>query len=175
MEAKNGPVMVVVPPTAITTGSRSGELQRELRVEAEDGAAERAAEAGEAEPKAKVSAKMRVTSIPVPRDARIVDGGAQARTEARLRQAELQCDRQQRADEDDEQAVLVERDDAQIDAAFQRLRHVDDLRARAHEIIDRGDRHEDEADREHHLFEMRLVVEADIERTFEKGAGGPRR
>ena len=147
------------------------ELKRELRIEAEDRRAERAAEAGEARPESEGEGEDGGdVDAESPRDAGIVDGGAQARSEARLRQAELQGERQNGAEGDDEETVLVERDAAEIDVAVEGLRHVHDLRARAHEIIDARHRHEDQADGEHDLFEMRLVVEAHVERAFEEGA-----
>ena len=148
------------------------ELQRELRVEAEDGRAERAAETREPRSEREGQRKDRgdIDAEPT-RDARIVNGRAQTRAETRLRQAELQCSRQDRTEDDDKKPVLVEGEVADLDIAFERFRHVDDLRARAHEIIDARHRHEDEADGEHDLFEMWLVVEMDIERALEKGAG----
>ena len=41
------------------------------------------------------------------------------------------------------------------------------LLLRAHQVVDRGDRHEDEADREQHLVEMAAGVEVAIERALE--------
>ena len=123
------------------------------------------------EPTAKVTQKMRLTSMPeAAGDARVVDRGAQPAAEARARQHPLQRDRERRADDDDEQPVLADADPGQVEAALQPRRQLDDLLLRADQVVDRGDRHEDEADREQHLVEVRPGVHRPVQRALEHRA-----
>ena len=62
-----------------------------------------------------------------------------------------------------------------FDARLQENGQLDDALLRPQEVIRRGDRHEDEADREQHLVEMASPVKMPVEQPFEhepeKGGG----
>ncbi len=57
-----------------------------------------------------------------------------------------------------------------FELALQRLRDLHELLRRAHRVIDRRDRHEDEADGEQHLVEMAARIDMDVERALEQAA-----
>ncbi len=103
-------------------------------------------------------------------DARIVDRCAQPAAEARAAQDELQRDDENAADDDDEAAIEPDLDAEDADAAAEPGRQRHELLLRAHRIIDRRDRHEDDADRKQHLVEMSAAVEPDVERALEEEA-----
>ena len=69
--------------------------------------------------------------------------------------------------DDDEQAVAADADAEHDVLALQPARQLHEDLARSHDVIDRGDRHEHEADGEQHLVEMRLAVDMHIERALE--------
>ncbi len=76
---------------------------------------------------------------------------------------------EQAADHDDHQPVAPDPDTEDIELALQHGRDVDELLRGAHDVIDPGHRHEDEADGEQHLIEMALGIDMDIERALEHG------
>ena len=82
----------------------------------------------------------------------------------------MKRNRQDRADHDDEQAATADADAEEIEAAAKFGRQVDELLLAAHEIIGTSNRHEDEADGEEDLVEMRGAIELAIERDFQCSA-----
>ena len=77
---------------------------------------------------------------------------------------------QQSADHDDHQPVPADADTEDVELAFQHGRKLDEDPRRSHDVIDRRDRHEDEADREQHLIEMASGVEMAVEQPFQHHA-----
>src|ERR1044072_4021723 len=147
------------------------ELEGEVRIEPEDSRAERAAEARKPRADRERDGEYGVDVDAKPaRDARIIDGAGQARAEAGSHQRELQRDGEQAADQDDEQAIAADADAEEVDLALQVGGDRGDLLLRAHHEVDACDRHEHEADREQHLFEMRLGVDVNVERALEHQA-----
>ena len=121
------------------------------------------------EPNAKVSANTPLTLMPSPRATRGIIDRARSRLPKRvLREDELQADREQAADHDDEQAVAADADAEKFELPLQHARELDEHLLRAHDVVDRRDRHEDEADGEQHLVEMALAVDVHIERALEQ-------
>ena len=137
--------------------------------------AERAAEAGEAgaEGEGEGEHPIDVDAEPA-RHAAVVDRGAQPAAEAGLGEDELQRDRQQSAKDDDQQPVAADADAGNLELALQVARNLHEHLAGAHDIVGRGDRHEDEADGEQHLVEVRLAVDMRIERALEQESDGRR-
>src|SRR5246127_5748469 len=144
-------------------------FEREGRIEAENFGAERAAESREARSDGKRQAEDRVDVDAEPAgNARVVDRGAQPAAETGAGQNELQADREHPADHDDEQPVASDADAEDLEAALQYARDLDEDLLRAHHVVDRGDRHEDEADGEQHLVEVALAVDVHVERALEQ-------
>ena len=133
--------------------------------------AERTAEAGEAAAEAEGERKHPIDVDAEPaRHAAVVDRGAQPAAEAGLGEDELQRDRQQSAQHDDQQPVAADADAGDLELALQVARNLHEHLARAHDIVGRRDRHEDEADGEQHLVEVRLSIDMRIERALEQEA-----
>ena len=87
------------------------ELERKVRIEAEDLGAERAAEAGEARADREGDGEHRIdVDAEAARHARVVDRRAQAAAEARAREHELQREGEEPAHHDDEQPVASDAD-----------------------------------------------------------------
>jgi hypothetical protein len=87
---------------------------------------------------------------------------------------ELEGDHQDSADHDDEAAIEPDLDPEDLHPALQPGRKPDELLLRPHRVVDGGDRHEDDADREQHLVEVALSVEPGIEETLENEPQGGR-
>ena len=127
-------------------------------------------------PTAKVRAKIVPTSMPRPPATRPSSTAALSRLPKRVfGEHELQSEREQAADDDDEEPIDADARTEKVDPARQARRQIDDLLVGAHQIIDHGGRHEDEADRKQYLIEMALVVEMHIERAFEQKRRGRQR
>src|SRR6476620_8684516 len=147
------------------------EFERERRIDIEEGRAERPAETGKAGAHRECQRKYPAhIDAEAARDALIVNGGAQPAAEARLGQHELQADREQTAQNDHEQPVIADARPEKLQTAIERGRTVHDLLVGAHEIVDGGNRHEDQTEREQYLVEVALIVELDVERALEKRA-----
>ena len=123
------------------------EFQRKIRIEPEDLRAQRAAEAGKAAAEREGEGEhLRHVDAEPAGGARIVDRRAQPAAEPRARQHQLQARGQQAADHDDHQPVAADADAEEIELSFQRRRQLDEDPRRSHDVVDRRDRHEDEAD-----------------------------
>ena len=69
--------------------------------------------------------------------------------------------------DNDEQAVAADADAEHDVLPLQPARQLHEDLARSHDVVDRGDRHEHEADGEQHLVEMRLAIDMHIQRALE--------
>src|SRR5262249_3640323 len=151
-EAAKGPVMLDVPPTVTTirkyTMYLSGKVGSRPRISAPSAPPSPA----RPDPTANVKLKTALTLMPSPRATR---GSA---ADAGAGQNELQGNREQPADHDDEQPVASDADAEDLEAALQHARDLNEDLLRSHHVVDRGDRHEDEADGEQHLVEVALGV-----------------
>src|SRR5206468_11925053 len=94
----------------------------------------------------------------------------QTAAEARSRQRPLQRNGETAANHDDEQAITADSDTADLEARLEERGQANELLLRAEEIIDRCNRHEDEADREQNLVEMRPAIKRPVQRRLENGA-----
>ncbi len=99
--------------------------------------------------------------------------GAHLRAEARAHEQELQRDREHRDDGDQEQPVGAEVEPEHVHLSAQEVGQPHRLLRRPEEIGRRRDGHEHEADREHHLVEVRGLVEALVERPLERRCRPP--
>ena len=147
-------------------------MQRKGRIETDDPAGERAAEAGKP-----AAGRECERENAYRRRCRGRSACGRSSTAARSRlpkrvscEHELESEREQAADDDDEKPIDADARAEKIEPSGKARRQIDDLLIGAHEIIDHGRRHEDEADRKQHLIEMALVIEMDIERAFEQKA-----
>src|SRR5450631_3819668 len=147
------------------------EFEREAWVETQDLDTERATEAGQARPKGESERENPIDVDAEPaRHPSIVDGGAQAAAEARVGKYELQPNRKQATDHDDEQPVAPDTDAKDIEPALQDARNSHEDLTRTHDVIDRGHRHEYEADGEQHLIEVGFLIDMHIERALQDNA-----
>ena len=123
------------------------------------------------EPTAKVSRKMRFTSMPRPLATRASSTAARSRLPKRVR-ARTHCSATVSA----AQTTMMNRRYLPMPTPARSKRPCSHAGSwticwlRADEVVDRGHRHEDEADREQHLVEVRLRVHRPVQRAFEQRA-----
>src|SRR5439155_8076495 len=100
----------------------------------------------------------------------VIHAGAELAAEAGARQEKLERDREGTAYQDDESAITADPDAEDLVAPAKRLGKLDELLLRSHRVVDRRNRHEDEADGEEDLVEMALGVDMDVERLLDDDA-----
>ena len=105
------------------------------------------------------------------RHAAVVDGGADARAEIGALEGEPQRAEDDEAGDQDEGAIGRERHAAEAEFLPEDVRHAHALRQRPPDEFRRGGRHEDQADREQHLFQLAGIVEPRIEHPLQYDAG----
>ena len=114
---------------------------------------------------------MRSTSRPRPRATRGSSTAARRRLPKRVRDStSCSASGSTRADHDHEEPVLADADLSKSKPALQPGRQLHVLLHRADEVVDRRHGHEDEADREQHLVEMRPRVHRPVEGALEQRA-----